>query len=468
MNWLKNDIVTSWSLNPMTLMLLGAAVKDEVDVKVIDAQFGGMSIDDLKREISEYKPDYVGISILTSEYKQLLEMSAEAVKSVDKDIVTIAGGVHATTMHEDVMTDPNIDYCVIGEGEEVLRELMLYLGGRGELPSRGLAYRDGEQTVYQERALIDDLTKLPWPDYDLIDFEPYTTSSQRSFNPLKAPEVPYVRMVNTRGCPFGCSFCQVDIISGRDVRARAPEDVVEEMLYLKKRYGIKSVIFDEDNLLMARSFAKRLFELMIEREVGLKWIATAFALFLINDEMLDLMKRSGCVGINVAIESGNKRVLKEIVHKPIRDLDLVPEIIAKIKAKDIFCYANFIIGFPGETWEEIRETVRFAENCGADYVKIYAAVPLYNTELYHIARKMELIETDSKFPKVDWRYAQIKSDEWTTKDISILRAYEWDRINFKPEKVGKLMEFCGISKEELDQVRKSTRDSLIFSAEEQS
>jgi len=463
MRWHKDDLVTNWNLNPTTLLLLAKMVKDIVDVVVIDAQFEDMPIELFQEKIAAIRPDYVGISLLTSEYKYALERTAKVVKETLPLAVVIAGGVHVTTMYEDVVEDKNIDYCVLGEGEYVLRQLLLALENQGEMPHVGLAYKDTtNRLIVQPKAVIEDLTKLPWPDYDLIDYEPYTKITQREFNPLRAPELPFVRMVTTRGCPFGCSFCQVEIISGAKVRARDPEDVVNELAYLKKRYGIKSVIFDEDNILMAKGYAKRLFELMIERKLELKWIATAFALFLITDELLDLMKRSGCVCLNVAIESGNKRVLKEIVKKPIKDLDAVPGIIQKIKSYGINVFANFIIGFPGETWDEIRQTIKFAEDSGADYVKIYACVPLYKTPIYHLAIQMGALECDDKFPKVDWRYAQIKSDEWTSKDISILRAYEWDRINFMPGRIEKLANICGMSLDELNHIRKKTRDILVF------
>ena len=233
--------------------------------------------------------------------------------------------------------------------------------------------------------------------------------------------------------------------------------------FLKEKYGLKSIIFDDDNLLMApNNYAKKLFTLMIERQLNLKWVGAAFALFLLTDDLLDLMKQSGCVGINIAIESGNERVLKEIVHKPIKDLNKVPEIIQKIKDRDLFCLANFIIGFPSETWDEIRDTIKFAEFCGADYVKIFVAVPLRGTKLYKIAHEKGCIVDNNNNDSINWRFGVIKSEEWTNKDVSILRAYEWDRINFSRDRIQKTTELWGLNIEELQIIRKQTRDSLVF------
>lgn len=161
LRWQKEDIGTTWNLNPVTLCLLAAMVRDIVDVRIIDAQFNNMSKEAFGEEIRAYCPDYVGISILTSEYRDILNISAEITKGINKDIVVIAGGVHVTTMYEYVMKDVNIDYGVIGEGEYVLKNLLNFLNGDGEFPGEGLVYRKDNKLIAQKRALVDDLTKLP-------------------------------------------------------------------------------------------------------------------------------------------------------------------------------------------------------------------------------------------------------------------------------------------------------------------
>ncbi len=450
--WQKDDINTVWDLNPATLCLLAVMVKDIVDVKIVDAQFYNMTQEVFAREVENFNPNFVGISIMSSEYRDILDISAGIVKGIDKDIIVIAGGVHVTTNYDYVVRNKNIDYCVRGEGEQVLRQLIKYLIGKGDFSSEGL----------QNQAFVKDLSQLPCPAYNLIDFKAYVEKPPKP-HAGGPPLLPYARMTSTRGCPFGCSFCQVEIISGKKVRSRNPGDVVDELAFLKREYGVRSVLFEDDNLLMAGGkYAQNLFSLMIERNLGLKWVGNAFALFLLNDGILDLMRDSGCVGVNVAIESGNERVLREIVKKPIKDLNKVPEIIEKIKSRGMFCIANFVIGFPGEKWDEIRETISYAEHCGADYIKLFVAVPLYGTELYRIAREMGALVSNDEYPNIDWRYSQIKSDEWTAKDISILRAYEWDRINFAKDRIKRTAEIWHMSVDELSDIRKKTRDNLIF------
>jgi anaerobic magnesium-protoporphyrin IX monomethyl ester cyclase len=455
--WQKDDFATAWKLNPATLCVLAAMVKDIVDVIIVDANFYQMSEDEFKDKLLEIKPDFIGISVLTTEYASTLDITAAAVREVLPECVVIAGGIHATMEYERVIQNKDIDFVVRGEGEYALRELLMHLATDAPFPKEGIVYKDGDKVVAQNQAFIADISKLPWPDYSFIKLEDYLNTEHRK-GPLSAPAFPFYRIAMTKGCPFGCTFCQVETIAGKKIRTKDPEDAVNHIIEMKQKYGIKSLVIDDDNLLGVRSFFKRFLELMIEKEADLPFTMGGVAIWLLDDELLDLMAKAKCRSANVAIESGNKRVLKEIIKKPVK-LDKVPEMIRKTQEHGIFVLANFIIGLPGEKWDEILETIHYAEHCGADYVKFFVAVPLRNTKLWDIAIELDVFDTDAA--QVEWRFSQIKSNEWTTKDISILRAYEWDRINFgTPEKRKRVYELWGESDEEMEAMRKATRDAV--------
>ena len=457
--WLKEDFQTNWNLNPSTLCLLGAMVEELVEVEIVDAQFYDMSIDEFVDSVAEKNPKYIGISVLSTEYKEVLHIAAASLKERMPDIVVIAGGVHVTIEHLDVMSDQNIDYAVVGDGEYVLRDLIQCLEGEGNLPSTGLVYRDNGNLVVQERSVIADLDSLPMPNYELVCMEDYVSTGPRT-GPQSPPELPYARLVITRGCPVGCSFCQVEAISGKRVRSPSAKKVVDKLILLRDRYGIRSFLIDDDNIVIKKVFFKEVLREIIRQDLGLSFNIGAFAIFKLDDEMLDLMVEAGCVGINVAIESGNQRVMDEIVLKPV-NLETVPPLIRKVHDAGLWVIANFIIGFPGESWDEIRETIDFAENCGADYVKFFIAVPLKGTKMWDMASDMGTIVHDEGSGVVDWRFSQITSDEWTSDDISILRAYEWDRINFaSPEKLKAMVKLWRVSEAELGALRKKTRDAV--------
>jgi anaerobic magnesium-protoporphyrin IX monomethyl ester cyclase len=459
--WLKDDVVTTWTLDPRTIATLAAMVRDIVDVEIIDAQINHLSQEAFAQAIAKAKPDYIGISQLTTEYAAILDTAADICKAAAPKAIVIAGGVHVTLHPKETMQNGNIDYCCHGEGEYLLREIILYHEGKGEFPKKGLVYREDGAVCVQDKAVIEDLTKLPWPAYDLLDFPAYCNSIPRE-GANRYPEMPGMSMIVSRGCPYFCSFCQVATIAGRKARMRDPKDVVEEIKFAKRTYGIRSITFFDDNFFLPKTEMKEFLRLLIQEKVDIKWQSAGAAIWVLDEEFMQLMKDSGCVGITVAIESGNERVLHDIINKPIKDLAAIPQKIAKIKEYGVWVAANFVIGSPGETWEEIRETVTFAENCNADYVKFYVAVPLYGTRMYDEAKAQNLLLGDNDGPRVDWRYSVISSPEWTPKDVSVLRVYEWDRINFAPERIEKICEIWGTSSERLGEIRKRTRDSLAF------
>ena len=303
-----------------------------------------------------------------------------------------------------------------------------------------------------------NLDILPKPAYHLIDFLRYSNQWERKT--VDQPSgYPYARIVTSRGCPEKCSFCQVPSLQGSYFRARTPDHVCDEIEWLKKEYGIKSIIFDDDNMFTNKRRAKALFKRMIERNLVMPWTSAATAVFRLDNEAIDLMVESGCSYINIAIEAGSERVTRDIVLKPL-DYEHAKKMVAYAKKKGIFVGANFIIGFPTETWNEIRQTIKVAEELDVDYAKIFIALPLRNTELFDLAKETDSLIMDPADAKTMWTVGGvIKSEHWSADDLTILRAYEWDRINFAdPEKLKKTANRMGITVDELNVIRRRTID----------
>jgi len=457
--WADWDTNSLWHYIPYNLCLLASMIKDISDVKILDANIDNLTQDDLKDKIKEYNPDVVGITILMDQYGKAGHITGKIVKEINEDIITIFGGVYATVNSEHVMEDKNIDIVVIGEGEYILRELMLYYEGQGKLPTNGICYREGEQIVNTGHSdFISDLDKLPFPSYDLIDLKKYIYLRDRK-SVDSPPAYPYMRIFSSRGCPVGCTFCQVKSIMGKRFRKRSSQNVLEEIEYLIKNYGIKSIIFDDDNLIIDRQRAIEIFKGL--KKLKILWIAIALAAFGLDKELFKIMKECGCVYVDIAIESASKRILKDIIRKPI-NLKKIKEIVSWAKELDIFIVGNFMIGFPTETWEEIRKTIKFAEEIDMDYVKIFDVIPLRNTELWGICEKNGYFKKGFNQDNIRWSTGQLESDEYSSSDLTILRAYEWDRINFSsPEKIEKIRKRMGITEEELEQIRNETRQNVI-------
>jgi anaerobic magnesium-protoporphyrin IX monomethyl ester cyclase len=447
---------TLWNVHPYNLGLIASMIESEHEVSILDANMEKLSKEEFFDRIKENNPDVVGISVLTNEYGDAAIIAADIVKKVNQKIKTIVGGVHATSNPHVVIKNPNVNYVISGEGEYVFKDLCNFFDGKKELPENGIVYKkDGEIIDTGRASFIHDLDALPLPAYHLVDFAKYANEIQRE-SVDRPRDIPYARILTSRGCPFNCCFCEVETISGKKPRVRSPEHIIKEIEWLKEKYGIKALIFDDDNLFIYKDRAKKLLQLMIDKKLNLKWNAIAVAIFKLDEELVELMKESGCQYIDVAIESGVERVLKDIIHKPL-DLDYARHMIKKIKELDIDLAANFVIGFPGETWNEIRQTIKFAEEIDVDYTKIFIATPLPNTELYRIAKEKGYLRKDFDFNKHLWTDGAITTPEFRPVDLKILRSYEWDRINFSKEnKRKKVAQMMGITEERLNEIRKTT------------
>jgi len=405
----------------------------------------------------------VGTTVLMDQYAGVAPMITKLVKEVSKDTITILGGVYAMANPSRAMKDENLDYVVIGEGEYTFKQLIGFYSGACELPERGICFRNFKTGELENRGhseFIKNLDLLPKPAYHLVDFLAYYNKYNDRKSVDRPATYPYVRIITSRGCPEKCSFCQVPSLQGSYFRARTPDHVCDEIEWLKKDYGIKSLIFDDDNLYTNPKRSKMMFKRMIERNLTMPWTSIATAVFRLDEELIDLMVESGCRYIDIAIESGTERVTRDIVLKPL-DFEHAKKMVRYAQKKGIFVASNFIIGFPTETWEEIRETIKFAEEIQVDYAKIFIAIPLRNTEMYDLAEKTNSLIMDPLEVETMWTVGcAIRSEHWAADDLTILRSYEWDRINVSnPKKLKKIADRMGISINELNDIRRRTLDN---------
>ena len=463
-HWIDEDVNALWDITPWNLCLIAAVIEDICsDIKIIDAYKENLSQTELAKKIKDYNPEMVGLTVLMDQYAGVVPMTTKIVKNVSKKIITVLGGVYAMANPARAMKDKNLDYVVIGEGEYVFKQLIGFHSGVCDLPKRGVCFRKKGTNELENRGhaeFIKDLSALPRPAYHLIDYLSYINQYNNRKTVDQPPAYPYARIVTSRGCPEKCSFCQVPSLQGSYFRWRSPEHVCDEIEWLKKEYGIKAIFWDDDNLLTNTKRAKALFKMMIDKGLAMRWVYSCTAVFRLDNELVDLMVESGCEAVNIAIESGTERVTRDIVLKPL-DFEHAKKMVTYMKKKELFVAANFIIGFPTETWEEIRKTIDFAEELKVDYAKLFIAIPLRNTEMYDLAERTNSIIKDTYDGETLWTVGgAIKSDHWSADDLTILRAYEWDRINFSdPKKLKKIADRMRISVEELNGIRKRTLEN---------
>jgi len=401
---------------PLGIASLAAFVRDKVEVQCLDAaeqgyrnvetvgkglvRFG-LSVDDILKRVEEARPDLVGFSCLFSSQFPVIRELVERVKRLDPGIVTVAGGTHPSFLAETCMRTSRLDYIVLGEGELAFSRLIDALR-KGESVEKipGLAFRDaGQIRVNRPVDYIADLDRLPFPARDLFRVEEYfkinvpMQSLSRSRRNLA--------VATSRGCPFQCQFCSSTIHWGNGYRPRSAENVLRELEELKSKYGVRDIKFEDDNLTSDKQRARSLFQGMIDRKLGLKWnTPNGIAVWTLDEEMLRLMRDSGCYEITVAVESGDPWVLKNLIKKPV-NLEKTRAVVKLIKQLGIGTSGYFIIGFPGETREQIMKTVNYAKNLELDRCYIFAYTPLPGTPLAKLAMDQGRLPKDYDFESAE-------------------------------------------------------------------
>jgi len=463
--WFENRY---WHNFPYTVGLLSAVLTNAgYNVEIIDANLENLDEEGLKKRIAEARPDIVGVSAMTIMYAKCVHKSFEIVKSVNGDIKTVLGGIYPTLSLEIAMKDKNIDYIISGEGETRLVNLLKAIeAGNGFEKIDGLSYRNPQDKRFisnpVQGALVD-LDVLPLPNYKIFDMPKYMNYGQKYTQNFNFRAYPFAETMTSRGCPYRCIFCSSNHLYGnKPIRYRSIKHVLNEIDMLVKDYSTKEIIFLDDSFLQSKERAMEIMQSMIDRKYNLLWKSNNISIFLMDDEVLEMMKKSGCYQLSVSIESGHPRTLKRI-RKPV-NLEKIKSVIKRIKELDIELISNFVIGFPGETMDEIRETFRYAEEIDIDYVLFSIATPLPATELYEMCKEYKCLPQDFNFENFDFYgfgRGVIRTKDFSPFELQALRAFEWDRINFKTEKKKKkIAEMIGVSLEELDQWRQETRQKL--------
>ncbi len=376
------------------------------------------------------------------------------------------GGVYPTVCPEDVIGDENVDIAMMGHAEGRLDLLLSYLekGDYGSIECfEGIAYRkEGEKRVIPLSHYIGDVPRMVKPDYSLIDVDKYLDAERKSIaNQNMEVKGRSASIISSYGCPYNCLFCATRTISGRKVAYRPADDVLEEIDFFVREKQVEAIIFIDDCILADKERAKYLFQEIINRKYHIEIQITTVAAWHLDREILQLMKEAGLSKLGISVESGNERVLHKIIHKPLR-LEILPDIVSICRELDILMRANFVIGFPGETWDDIRDSLRAAEALDFDLVDIHIATVLPKTELYELAIKTHSLPEGFSFFSDDVNFGfgkgNITTDEFTPGELMVIRAYEWDRINFSTsEKRMRACRVMGITEEELQEHRRQTR-----------
>lgn len=354
------------------------------------------------KKIEEFKPDLLGLTMMSFMYLKTHELIKD-IKKAFPHLHVIIGGAHGSCYRETALElCSDIDYVVTFEGDETIIDLCK---GVPLKEIKGLLYReDDAQIVYTgDRKFIQDLDSIPFPKYKKFELSKYIFRD--------------IDIASSRGCPHRCTFCSVKMVAGRQLRFRSANNVVDEIEYWYKR-GYRKINFIDDNFTFKYD---RVYEICdeIERR-GFNDLKITNANGIRADKAdKDLMKRMREIGfyyIGFGVECGNDKILKNI--KKGEKMAQIREAIENACDLGYDVVLNFLVGSPGETWEDIEDSVALALEYPVMDVRFNNITPTPRSELFDwLEENNYFVQTPEQYLNsvTSWSYEPV----YFTPDLSV-------------------------------------------------
>jgi anaerobic magnesium-protoporphyrin IX monomethyl ester cyclase len=403
------------------------------ETRVIDGHAEGLSLKRLVERVRAFDPEVVAFTANTTQINDAAAAAA-AIRALLPGAFIVLGGYHVSPIPvETLRTFPMFDAAVFGEGEHSFVELLDALDDRDALAKiPGVCARRGDEVVAgPPRPGLVDLDSLPLPAYDLFPVEryygAYTFFRHRSLN-----------LSTARGCPYRCIFCQNP--GGIKYRKRSMEAVMEEIAYNFSHYGTPLLYVTDETFTLDRNRAVEFCEGMLKRglERRVRWFCET-RVDAVDQELIGLIKRAGCVAMFYGVESGNQETLDRSKKRITKEESIAA--IRWAREAGIFTHTNYIFGNPFETRETIHESIRFALEVDSDAAGFSIMVPYPGTEILRMAREgyggLRLLSED-------WRdHTKVVGGALELENIPLhelegLQLYAYARFYLRPRKIANL------------------------------
>lgn len=365
---------------PRALLYLAGVARDfaEVEVRILDALaepdlahletaerpvLFGLDADEVGTRAAEWGADVVGVTTMANYYHRETVELGHALRAALPDATLLLGGADPTVDAEVYLDEAPFDAVCIGEGEQTFAELLgCLVAGRSFAHVPGLALRTESGTERTPpRAFV--ASPQSGADFSPLNLERYFELNRRGWRSrptfLRPGVERSVDVITSRGCPFRCSFCVIHASMGRRFRTRSAAAVVEQLRVLVER-GVQHVHFEDDIFNLDRARFVELLRALVAADLPLTWdTPNGVRADMLDAETVQLCRDTGCVYLIFGVESGNQRVLDEVVHKELQ-IEAVTEAARLCDQAKLDTFAFYIVGMPGETLAEAEQTVHYA------------------------------------------------------------------------------------------------------------
>lgn len=368
---------------PVGLISLASFIRrySKHNIAVIDCDAVSISFDTLRKHIKEKHIDVVGITSFTYTFYDVLALT-RIIKKECPEVIIVLGGPHTLLFPRETLSHPEIDYLVIGEGEEPFLNLLNTVEKKGKFQdTRGIAFRNNNDIFIGEMSWVGDLDGLPFPAYDLLSADSYHSTFGYGGKTIT--------LCSSRGCPYHCTYCQ-KVTKG--YRAHSIPYLIE---YMKSFYnqGYRNFYFFDDTFTIEESRVMEFSKKIREENMDIKWIFRG-RVNTMSKELCREASLAGCVQILLGIEDYTNEGLMKI--KKNITIEQAKDAVANAKSYGIRTSTNWILGLPThKSWKELQELVNTAININSDYAMFTILQLLPGCEMFDEAVEEGAINRNS-------------------------------------------------------------------------
>ncbi len=361
---------------PMGLFYMASPlIREGFEIRYCDE----ILLDDFEKAIADFKPDFIGISVSSPLFSRAKHLVSIAQKY---NCITGLGGPHITAEPDIALQESKADFGVIGESEIILPKI---LNGESIETLDGVAFwKNGMVEIRERTSYIDDLDAVPFPAREIADMDRYHGDTEFGFH--IHPKERMIRIITSRGCAFHCTFCARHKIFGRKTRKRNPENILDEMDYVHKKYNATHFTLMDDTFTEDVRHVEGFCNEIIKRNRKYTWCA--YSRVDTNPDILKLMYDTGCRMLEFGVETGSQKVLDSI--KKGITVDEIRQGFDNAKRAGMKTKAFFMVGLPAEGPMELKESIELAKEINPHYLWLSIFLPLPGSEIY------ENIETGKK------------------------------------------------------------------------
>ena len=391
---------------PIELAYLAGVLREYAEVQIIDANALNQNFQDIEWAINNFSPQAIIFTASLPSFTSDARV-AQIAKRIDKNIKTILLDSHLIPVMPEAIKNkfPEIDYLI---GTEPLLNIPKLLGFEG----------------------ADKLEDHPLPAYDLLPINKY---SSVSFTRRK----PFATLITSVGCPNRCNLCvvggaTVDRGYGKIWQFKTPAKIFEEIKYILN-LGVKSIYFFDETFTANRDRIKKLCSMIIENGLRFEWSCNG-RVDTLDEETIKIMKKAGCWNIMFGIECGSEGILEEANKGTTLNRSM--EVVGFCKKNGIKVSASFMIGFPHETWETVKQTLEVAKKVNPHRAQFVVLTPYPGTQLYEEIKRKGLLEKEYSFAGYDGYcvdYAPvIRTEKLSSRDLALAQKYIYRRFYLRP------------------------------------